>query len=147
MVRSRTGTWRSLRSLLGDFSRATAINEYGHVVGYSSTLGAFIWMGGTDVRGLKELGYAGSRAYGVNDLRQVVGYYDTETRSVGFVWTPGSVPAAASMQRSGTRSAEMIAAGGITVDAPLRSTAIGAGPRREEWRRRHRAATKPHEYR
>jgi len=85
---------QDLGTLGGDFSRATAINKAGQVVGYSFTAGnvdrhAFIWTKGEGMRDLGTLGGTYSEADGINDAGQVVGYSTTAGVAAehAFVWT------------------------------------------------------------
>jgi probable HAF family extracellular repeat protein len=77
-----------------DQSAALAINNLGHVVGFGhSALGqeAFFWSPETGMLGLAFLPGKGnvSRALGINDLDQVVGYSELDTFSwEAFLWDP-----------------------------------------------------------
>jgi probable HAF family extracellular repeat protein len=77
-----------LGTLGGNFSRGTAINDLGQVVGWSTNNGleqAFIW---DSMGGMRALGTNNeSRAYSVNDHGQVVGI---EFGVGGFLWDEAS---------------------------------------------------------
>jgi probable HAF family extracellular repeat protein len=92
---------RNLGTLGGAESRATAVNNSGQVVGYSTTASgsvhAFLWNPTTpngNVGKIVDLGTLGGqscRAYGINNLGQVVGVSDVVpgARSPhAFLWTP-----------------------------------------------------------
>ena len=70
-------------------SHAYGINDFGQVVGYSSTgtnIHAVMWENAsrTDI-------WDGSTAYGINDLGQVVGYSSTGTSKHPFFWENGTL--------------------------------------------------------
>jgi probable HAF family extracellular repeat protein len=78
----------------GDYAAAMALNEWGHVVGYSRAadgrMRAFHWAAGT----MRDLGtYRGRRnsyGHGLNDAGVAVGLTLTAAdRSRGIVWTAG----------------------------------------------------------
>ncbi len=81
-----TDGMQDLGTLDGGASRGTAINEQGSVVGWSSLLDgtdrAFIW---DSVDGMQDLGISESRAFGINDLNDVVGM---QSGVGGFLWSP-----------------------------------------------------------
>jgi probable HAF family extracellular repeat protein len=71
-----------LGTLGGAFSRATAVNDNGQIIGNSSTAGdatqhAFSWTAAGGMVDLGTLGGSFSEAIGVNATGQVVGYSDT----------------------------------------------------------------------
>ncbi len=82
----RAASWQNasvsdLGTLGGHFSRASAANEFGDVVGMSFSIGdvatrATLWKGGVG-RDLGTLGGPASYAYDINDSGQVVGTADT----------------------------------------------------------------------
>lgn len=94
----------------GTYTKATGINNLGHVVGYGDITGGndrgFFWNSGSfttivpdgsgDVGGTQVARH--SYAMGINDSDQVVGYRDHYYASAGFTvdrafrWTPGQVP-------------------------------------------------------
>lgn len=79
----------------GSSSRATALNNLGQVVGYSSVGGfdrAFVYSGGS-LADLGTLGGASSRAYGINDAGQIVGQSDDGSYARAFLYQSGSMSA------------------------------------------------------
>jgi probable HAF family extracellular repeat protein len=85
-----TNGMQDLGTLDGGASRGTAINESGSVVGWSSLLDgtdkAFIW---DAVNGMQAVGDQDGRAFGINDLGQVVGMISGDGVSQppgGFIW-------------------------------------------------------------
>lgn len=86
------GGMRDLGTLAGNYSYATAINAAGQVAGYSSDGSGFeravVW---DPVKGIADLGTLGgqgaySRAFGINDLGQVVGTSRSDTLGGAFLW-------------------------------------------------------------
>lgn len=79
-----------LGTLGGTSSAATALNDNGHVVGYSTLAGgetrAFFWTPGGGLQDLGALGPGNSQAFDVNNNDNVVGV----TSDQAFRWTPGS---------------------------------------------------------
>lgn len=90
------GKVTDLGTLGGNRSSATAINERGMVIGWSTVAGgslsnahAFVWQAGT-LQDLGNLGGQPTRAYGLNASGQIVGYSsDAAGRPVAFVWENG----------------------------------------------------------
>lgn len=77
------------------FSSAAAINASGDVAGTSRTVGggshAFLW---TEAGGMQDLGflpgaYENSRATGINDARQVIGWSQGDDCWCAFLWSAG----------------------------------------------------------
>jgi probable HAF family extracellular repeat protein len=84
-----------LGDLGGGLSHASAINDRGQVVGYSSTPAfethAFVWTAGEGMRDLGTLGGSYSVATDINDRGQVVGYSTAALDSEeyhAFIWMP-----------------------------------------------------------
>jgi probable HAF family extracellular repeat protein len=88
---------QDIGSLGGTFSRATAINDLGQVVGASSAVGdlgthAYIYQAGIGMRDLGTLGGSNSRALAINAIGQVAGSAATADESLhAFITTPGGV--------------------------------------------------------
>jgi probable HAF family extracellular repeat protein len=90
---SQNGRARSLGTLGGKSSTASAINQRGQIIGWSDTKGgaqhAFLWESGR-MRDLGTLGGKSSRALGLNEHGDVVGWSDTGAAAHhAFVWTNG----------------------------------------------------------
>ena len=80
-------------TLGGTFSRATALNNSGQVVGFSAdAVGeghAFLWDPRSGMVDLGTLGGSSSAAFGINDRGQVVGVSDNASgQERAVVWTP-----------------------------------------------------------
>ncbi|MGA1869681.1 MAG: choice-of-anchor U domain-containing protein [bacterium] len=76
----------------GTMSFPHALNNQGHVVGWSDTgeaMHAFLWRSGEGMRDLGTLGGSRSVAWAINDLGQVVGESEiaTEGQLHAFLWT------------------------------------------------------------
>lgn len=89
------GELRSLATLGGEDSTATAVNSQGQVVGYSSNSDgdrrAFFWQNGT-MTDLGTLGGNRSQANGINDVGQVVGESRIASGSLrAFLWDGGGM--------------------------------------------------------
>ena len=103
VIASPDGAQRVLGTLTGGsdysgwtgFSSAAAINAGGDVAGTSRTVGggshAFLW---TEAGGMQDLGflpgaYENSRATGINDARQVIGWSQGGDCWCAFLWSAG----------------------------------------------------------
>ena len=92
---ARTGSYRDLGTLGGNFSYGRSINDRGSVVGASETAAgtthAFLWTPQSGMVDLGTLGGPHSTAYGINLWGEVVGGSMTaDLRSHAFSWSPGS---------------------------------------------------------
>jgi probable HAF family extracellular repeat protein len=79
-----------LGTLGSDYSFARAINDYGQVVGSSTTADeqsrAFLWEKSSGMSDLGTLGGNDSDATAINNLGQVIGYYTADWQSRPFFW-------------------------------------------------------------
>lgn len=92
------GKVTKLGSLGGTRSDATAMNDHGLVIGWSTPVNAgldgahaFVWRNGT-MKDLGTLGGKSSRAYAMNNADQVIGYAVTsQGSSEAFLWENGQM--------------------------------------------------------
>ena len=93
------GTMTDLGTLGGNTSHATGVNDYGQVVGFSSTASgtsarastrAFLWENGTMTR-LGTLGDNYTVAKDINNSAQVVGYSKMDSVTHAFPWEDGDM--------------------------------------------------------
>ncbi|HIG26348.1 MAG TPA: hypothetical protein EYQ50_00550 [Verrucomicrobiales bacterium] len=91
------GELTELGTLGGRRASATAVNELGQVIGWSTMeyggldSHAFIWKDGL-MQDLDGTGLKSSRAYGINDAGQVVGYAQfAGKRAFAFLWEEGEL--------------------------------------------------------
>lgn len=91
MVASAADPTYSVTRLPADFERATAINNLGDIVGYTSAPQAILLRSGqTTVQQIPSLVGLGARAYGVNDNLQIVGESVSSDRNVhAFLYSGG----------------------------------------------------------